>query len=147
MSNLPEPTQATSKSRVSYSSVILFMYNVEVEYPFSCQNLNNLVDTDFPFYLVEGCLDDESRMIPFQLYSDQKFCVFAKIQFGEWNIQICIKKSIYIRNFHYLYRNKIVIFTRRFLLIFILVVSQKWAIVFFIYRSWTSPPQWRSWTA
>ena len=81
MDNPPESTQ--SISRVTYSWVILFMYSVDVEYPFSCMNLRNLANTDFPFYLIEGSLDDNSRIIPFKLFSDDKYCVFAKIEIGK----------------------------------------------------------------
>lgn len=82
MDNLPEPTQG-SRSRVTYSSVILFMYSVEAEFPFSSVNLNNLNDTNFPFYLVDGSLDDKSRVVPFKMFSEQTFCLFSKVQKGK----------------------------------------------------------------
>lgn len=94
MDNPPEPTQTTS--RVTYSWVILFMYSVEAEYPFSCVNLNNLANTDFPFYLIEGALDDESRVVPFNLYSDNKYCVFAKVQKGKYLIRDVFFSYIYL---------------------------------------------------
>lgn len=83
MDTPPAPTQGAAKSRVTYGSVILFMYSVEAEFPFSCVNLKNLADTDFPFYLVEGALDDKSRIVPFKLFSDQTYCIFAKVQQGK----------------------------------------------------------------
>lgn len=69
-------------SKVEYRWVILFMYNAEVEYPFSCEHVKDLEASGFPFYLVDGPLDDESRTVPFQLFSGRKFCLFAKIQNG-----------------------------------------------------------------
>ena len=85
MEKPPEATQDMSKSKVNYTWVILFMYSVEAEFPFSCENLNNLEGTDFPFYLMEGQLDNKSRIIPFKLHSDQPYCVFAKVQKGKKN--------------------------------------------------------------
>lgn len=61
------------------------MYNVEVEFPFSCVNVKDLVETEFPFYLVEGSLDDESRKLPFTIFS-QTYCVFGKVQEGVYFI-------------------------------------------------------------
>ena len=83
MSNLPPPTQTESKSKVVYNWVFLFMYNVEVEYPFSCYHLNDLEGTEFPFKFIDGPLDDETRKKPFHLVSGQNYCLFAKIQCGK----------------------------------------------------------------
>ena len=83
MDTPPEPTQKLAQSRVTYNSVILFMYSVDAQFPFSSANLKDLTDTDFPFYLVDGALDDDSRTVPFKLYSDQSYCVFAKVEHGE----------------------------------------------------------------
>lgn len=58
------------------------MYDAEVEYPFSSVHLRDLQDSTFPFQLVDGPLDDESRMIPFELFPNQKYCLFGKIQEG-----------------------------------------------------------------
>ena len=87
MPNLPESTQCQGqgapKSKVVYHWVILFMYDVEVEYPFSYYHVNELQDSEFPFQLVDGPLDAESRREPFPLFSGQKYCLFAKIEKGK----------------------------------------------------------------
>ena len=87
----PEPTQEqrASKSKVVYHWVILFMYSEEVEFPFSYVHVKDLKDSGFPFKLVEGPLDDNSRKVPFKLFSGQRFCLFAKIAQGI--IDYCIK--------------------------------------------------------
>lgn len=84
MSNPPEATQKDSKSRVVYHWVILFMYDIEVQYPFSYAHVNELQGSEspFPFYLIEGPLDDDSRKVPYELFPDRKYCVFGKIQQG-----------------------------------------------------------------
>ena len=79
----PAPTQGTVSSKISYHCVFLFMYNAEVEFPFSCVKLKDLVNTSFPFNLVEGSLDDESRKTPFNLFGTQQYCLFAKVQDGK----------------------------------------------------------------
>ena len=81
MSNTPEASRDCA-SKVPYRWVFLFLYNVEVEYPFSCENVKDLECSGFPFHLLEGPLDDESRTVPYQLFTGQKFCVFAKVQSG-----------------------------------------------------------------
>lgn len=83
MENQPESTQTSMKSKVVYKWVFLFMYNIEVEFPFSCFHLKDLEDTEFPFKFVEGPLDDESRKIPFKLFSGQNYCLFSKIEHGK----------------------------------------------------------------
>ena len=59
------------------------MYNIEVEFPFSCVHVNDLEDSEFPFDLVDGPLDDESRKRTFKLFSGLNYCLFAKIQEGK----------------------------------------------------------------
>lgn len=82
-SPLPPLTQGAVSSKIRYHWAIMFMYSPEVEFPFSCMNLKDLTDTNFPFDLVEGSLDDESRTETFTLFDTQPFCLFAKIQEGE----------------------------------------------------------------
>ena len=86
MPNLPPPTQTALRSKVVYHWVFLFMYNIEVEFPFSCVHVKDLEDSEFPFDLVDGPLDDESRKRPFHLFSGLNYCLFAKIQEGKSTI-------------------------------------------------------------
>ena len=83
MPNFPDPTQGSSRSKVVYHWVFLFMYNIEVEYPFSCVHINDLEDSEFPFNLIDGPLDDESRKVPFLLFSGLNYCLFSKIEEGK----------------------------------------------------------------
>lgn len=80
------------------------MYNIEVEFPFSCVHLRELEDSEFPFQLVDGPLDEDSRMEPFQLFSGLNYCLFAKIEKGRvFSFQFKFEFSIiYI----YIYRIK-----------------------------------------
>ena len=66
------------------------MYNPDVEYPFACYNIKDLVETDFPFFLVEGSLDNDSRKVPFKVFSEEKFCLFAKIEQGSFSLNFLI---------------------------------------------------------
>lgn len=82
MNNPPESTQSSARSKIVYNWVILFMHNIEVEYPFSVFHLNDLEDSEFPFHLIDGPLDDNARKQPFVLFSGQNYCLFAKIEKG-----------------------------------------------------------------
>lgn len=87
MENQPPATQTSSRSKVVYNWVFLFMYNIEVEFPFSCVHLRDLEDSEFPFNLIDGPLDEESRKKPFELFSGLNYCLFAKIQEGKSKIK------------------------------------------------------------
>ena len=58
------------------------MYDENVEYPFSCVNLAELADTEFPMDLIEGSLDDDARILPFELFPNQRYCCFGKVEQG-----------------------------------------------------------------
>ena len=83
--NFPASTQAASKSSVVYNWVFLFMYSPDVEFPFSSVNVQELSKTNFPFDHVDGPLDDKSRMTPFELFPSQHYCLFAKVEKGNFN--------------------------------------------------------------
>lgn len=112
MANVPEATQSGSKSSVVYHWVILFMYDVEVEFPFSYTHVNDLDGSEFPFpfHLIDGPLDDQSRMIPFELFTDKKYCVFGKIQEGRHEKKNLKEKINFIlRKFNLIYWQEIII--------------------------------------
>ena len=50
-SKLPPPTQTNSKSTTVYKWVILFLYDEDTEFPFSCYPLISLENSDFPFHV------------------------------------------------------------------------------------------------
>lgn len=82
MATPPQATQTSGKSKIVYNWVMLFMYNIDVEYPFSVYHVKDLEETEFPFHYVDGPLDDNARKEPFLLFSGQRYCLFSKIEQG-----------------------------------------------------------------
>lgn len=84
---LPAPTQVSTKSTTVYHWVILFLYDENTEFPFSCEALATMKNSDFPFHAIEGSMDASMRNepIPLSTFGGQMYCIFAKIEKGKKN--------------------------------------------------------------
>lgn len=84
MAEQPPGTQQSSSSKRVYMWVILFHYDVNDEFPFSCVLLENFKESDFPFRLITGQLGLEDRLKPIQFSKmpGPKYCLFAKVEEG-----------------------------------------------------------------
>ena len=73
------------KSPFRYKWVILFVWQLNEEYPFSSVPLSVLGNNDFPMYLITGPLNDKSRTNKFQLSNlpGRKYSIFMKIEEGK----------------------------------------------------------------
>lgn len=85
----PPSTQPSGKSNVVYKWVILFLYDENTEFPFSCVALVSLGKTDFPFHVIEGSMDASIRKEPIKLSCfdpSERYCIFAKIEEGMYEL-------------------------------------------------------------
>lgn len=80
----PPSTQPSGKSCIVYKWVILFLYDENTEFPFSCVSTASLEGSNFPFYVIEGSMDVTLRKEPMKLdgLGESRFCIFAKIEEG-----------------------------------------------------------------
>lgn len=83
----PPQTQSSQggKSSTVYRWVILFLYNEDTEFPFTCVPLTALENSNFPFNAINGSMDANLRMQPIQISSlngNHLYCIFAKIEDG-----------------------------------------------------------------
>ena len=85
MSESPPSTQISSSSSRIYSSVILFQYDVNKEFPFISVALDDFEGSNFPFDLISGHLGLEDRLTPREIstFKGSKLCLFAKIESGK----------------------------------------------------------------
>lgn len=69
-------------SLINYGHVILFMWHISKEYPFSVTSLAHFKGSDFPFNVINGPLSDEDRQIKHKLtrLQGQDYSVFCKIE-------------------------------------------------------------------
>ena len=82
----PPSTQLTRKSSTVYNWVILFLYDENTEYPFSCVSLASLENSNFPFHVIDGSMNADIRQEPMHLSGlegSQRYCIFAKIEAGK----------------------------------------------------------------
>ena len=75
-------TQGTSKFK--YLWVVLFIWQLNEEFPFSVLSLDVFKGTEFPMYLINGPLSKKSRMDKYTLakLAGKKYSIFMKIQEG-----------------------------------------------------------------
>ena len=97
---LTRQSTSTTKSSTNYQWVILFLYDEDTEFPFSCVPLVNLENTNFPFRVIDGSMDASIRREPIALSyfgGEKKYCVFAKIEEGIiFNLDsLCFTSSSY----------------------------------------------------
>lgn len=81
----PPSTQPSGKSSIVYKWVILFLFDENTEFPFSCVSTASLEGSNFPFNVINGSMDAELRKEPIQLDAlegSKRFCIFAKIEEG-----------------------------------------------------------------
>ena len=76
---------ATKKSPNKYNWVVLFLWRVDEECPFTTVPLRHFEQSEFPFNLIHGGLSDESRQERFDLprLPGRIYSIFCKIQEGK----------------------------------------------------------------
>ena len=81
---VPMTQQNTNVSPTTYLWVILFLWELNEEFPFSVVPLHLFTKDDFPMDLITGPLPDQERVKPRELTKllSKKYSVFAKIEKG-----------------------------------------------------------------
>lgn len=84
--NIPQTqNEESGKSKLKYSWVILFHFDINVSTPFVIYKLRDFLDTEFPWNVITGELSQESRikLFEFSCMPGKKFFIFAKVQYGK----------------------------------------------------------------
>ena len=83
-------TQETVKSKVKYSWVVLFDFDINNPAPFMIVKLRDFLDCVFPWRSIKAEFTREFRiqLYEFSCFPEKQFFIFAKIQYG--NIYIYI---------------------------------------------------------
>ena len=73
------------KSPIKYNWVVLFLWRVNEEYPYTTVPLRHFDESEFPFNLIYGSLTNESRQERFDLprLPGRIYSVFCKIEKGK----------------------------------------------------------------
>ena len=85
------PLATQARSSTTYNWVILFLWHLSEEFPFSVVPLDlfrKKRESDFPMHLITGPLSDKSRMNQYKLVelTGNIYSVFCKIEVG-----VCLK--------------------------------------------------------
>lgn len=77
-------TQGQVKSKIKYSWVILFKYDVNESNPFEMARLGQFLNSDFPWKVIKEELSKEYRTIVHELagFPSSKVLIFAKVEYG-----------------------------------------------------------------
>ena len=77
-------TQETVKSKVQYSWVVLFDFDINNPKPFTIAKLRDFLGCVFPWRAIREELTREFRiqLFEFSCFPDKQFFIFAKIQYG-----------------------------------------------------------------
>lgn len=79
-------TQEGVKSKVRYSWVVLFHFDINNENPFIIVKLRDFLDCEFPWRSIKQEFSREFRikLFEFSCFPGKQFFIFAKIQYGNY---------------------------------------------------------------
>lgn len=79
-------TQKDKKSKIKYSWIILFKFDVNETQPFSVAKLKDFADCDFPWNTITQELTHLARIQihEFSCLPGHQYAIFAKIQYGKY---------------------------------------------------------------
>ena len=82
--NSPPSTQVSGVSKVQYAWVVIFTWNVDLEYPFSIVRLTHFKNSNFPWTGITEEMTEEFRLCvrKFSNLPGQEYSVFCKIEHG-----------------------------------------------------------------
>lgn len=90
----PNNTQVSEGSTTQYAWVILFSIDLDQPKPFNLFRLSHFKESNFPFDIITGELDDKERTAIREFTNLQgSFHVFAKVERGVLQIYIILCKS------------------------------------------------------